>query len=146
MALQLFINFNGNCREAVEYYAKVFQTEKPVFMTYKDAPPSPGIELDEKDRDLIMYSNLIISGSNVMFSDIPSGTPFVLGSNISLTIVDKDQIELKRIFNALSEGGEVDMELQETFWSGLYGMVTDKFGIAWQVSHDSGKEYGNTGK
>ncbi len=143
MALQLFINFNGNCREAVEFYAKTFKTSAPKFMTFGEAPPDPEMVLDEKEKKLIMYTDLNILGLTVMFCDTPPGMPYVQGSNISLTVVTKDADEIKRLFRELSAGGEVDMELQETFWSNLYGMATDKFGISWQFSHDSGKEYGN---
>ena len=143
MALQVFVNFNGDCREAVEFYAKVFQTDKPKFMTYGEAPPDPEMVFDEAEKQLIMYTDLSIAGATVMFSDVPPGMPFTKGDNISLTVVTKDKEEIKRLFKELGEGGEVGMELQETFWSDLYGMVTDKFGIKWQFNHDSGKEYGN---
>ena len=144
MALQLFVNFDGNCREAVSFYAKVFKTNEPEFMTFGDTPGDDGMGLDEKDKGLIMYTDLEIEGTTVMFSDVPPGMPFVKGNNIALTVVTKDADEIKRLFHALGEGGEVDMELQETFWSNLYGMVTDKFGISWQFSHDSGKQYRNS--
>ncbi len=144
MALQLFISFDGDCREAVAFYAKAFKTGTPKFMTYGEAPPDPEMALDEKDKHLIMYTDLSIEGTTVMFCDNPPGMPFEKGNNISLTIVTKDEKEIKRLFHELGAGGEVVMELQETFWSNLYGMVTDKFGITWQFSHDSGKEYGNS--
>ena len=143
MALQVFVGFNGNCREAVEFYAKVFKTGAPKFMTYGEMPPDPEMVLDDKEKNLIMYTDLNFHDTTVMFCDFPPGTPFIGGNNISLTIVTKDAEEIKRLFHALSAGGEVDMELAETFWSNLYGMATDKFGIHWQFSHDSGKEYGN---
>lgn len=144
MALQVFINFDGNCREAVLFYAKVFKRNEPNFMTFGDTPGDDSMVFEEKDKNLIMYTDLEIDGTVVMFSDVPPGMPFVKGNNIALTFVTKDTEEIKRLFGALSEGGQVDMELQETFWSNLYGMVTDKFGISWQFSHDSGKEYGNS--
>lgn len=141
MALQVFINFNGNCREAVTFYAKVFKAGQPQFMTYGEAHAGPGEMPEEKDRNRIMFTSLPISGATVMFCDVPSDVPCVQGDHISLTVVDKDQAEIRRLFGALSEGGRVEMELQETFWSDLYGMATDRFGINWQFSHDSGKEY-----
>lgn len=139
MALQPFVSFNGNCREAVEFYAKAFGTAAPKFMTYGEGPQDEDMGLSDADKGLIMYADLTISGAQVMFSDTPPGMPFVEGTNISLTIVTKDEDEIRRLFRDLGDGGEVGMELQETFWSNLYGMVTDKFGINWQFSHDSGK-------
>ena len=68
-----------------------------------------------------MHSRLNIDGSNVMFSDIFPGTPFIVGNNISLAFVSKDVDEIKSVFNKLKEGGTVGLELQETFWSKCYG-------------------------
>lgn len=139
MAVNVYLNFNGNCREAVEYYAQVFGTEKPQIMTFGEMPPDPNFTLPEEAKHLVMHTRLIISGSNVMFSDVFPGMPFVAGNNISLTIVSTDIDEIKSSFNKLKDGGKVVMELQETFWSKCYGSLTDKFGIEWQFNHDSGE-------
>lgn len=139
MAVDVYINFRGNCREAVEFYADVFGTDKPQIMTYGDAPPSPEFVLPEESKNLVMHTRLDINGSNVMFSDTPPGMPLIVGNNITLTIGSKNMDEIKSLFNKLKEGGTVGMDLQETFWSKYYGMVTDKFGIPWQFNYDSGK-------
>jgi len=135
MAIQVYINFNGNCREAVQFYANVFKTEQPQIMTFGDTPPDPAFPLSEEDKKLIMHTSLIIEGSKVMFSDVPSGMPFVQGNNVSLTVLFDNTDTLKSIFNELKVGGTVIMELQETFWSKCYGFLTDKFGIGWQFSY-----------
>jgi len=139
MAVETFINFNGNCREAVEFYVQVFGTEKPRIMTFGDTPPDPKFTLPEETRSLVMHTQLNVNGSNVMFSDVFPGMLFVAGNNISLAIVSKDMDEIKSLFNKLKEGGTVGMDLQETFWSKCYGSVTDKFGISWLFNHDSGQ-------
>ena len=139
MAVETYINFNGNCREAVEFYVQVFGTEKPQIMTYGDAPPDPKLPLPEDAKALIMHTQLKINGSTVMFSDVFPGMPFVAGNNISLTLISKDIEEIKSLFSKLKEGGTVGMDLQVTFWSKCYGSLTDKFGIPWQFSHDSGQ-------
>ena len=136
-----FVSFNGNCREAVEFYAKVFGLGTPKFMTYGDMPPGDDMELGEAEKGLIMYTDLNISGDLVMFCDTPPGMPYIQGNSISLTVVTKDEDEITRLFGELGDGGEVEMELQKTFWAKLYGALTDKFGIHWQFSHDSGKDY-----
>ena len=137
MAIEVYLNFNGNCREAVEFYADVFKTEKPVFMTYGESPPDPDWEMPEGAKDLIMHTNINIGGSRVMFSDAFPWMPLVMGNNISLTFLSKDIEEIKSIFNQMKVGGNVGMELQETFWSKSYGTLTDKFGVEWQFSHDN---------
>lgn len=129
--------FNGDCRQAVEFYGQVFGSEAQI-MSFGDAPPNPEFPLPEEAKNLVMHAELMISGSRVMFSDSFPGRPFVKGNNIELTVVSTDMDEVKSVFNMLKEGGKVEMELQETFWSKCYGKLTDKFGIEWQVSHDDG--------
>ncbi|MFD1357926.1 VOC family protein [Fictibacillus halophilus] len=141
MSVDVYLNFNGNCREAVEFYAEVFKTEKPQIMTFGEAPPNPNYELPEEAKDLVMHTRLNIDGSNVMFSDTFPGMPFVEGNNVTLAIVNKDIEQIKSIYEGLKEDGKVVMELQETFWSKLYGQVTDKFGIHWQLNYDNGESF-----
>lgn len=136
MAVDVYLNFNGNCREAAEFYAEVFKTEKPQIMTFGEAPQHPDFTLPEEAKDLVMHTRLNINGSNVMFSDTFPGSPFTLGNNISLAFVSKNEEEIRSTFEALKEGGTVAMELQETFWSKCYGSLKDKFGIEWQFSHE----------
>jgi PhnB protein len=141
MSVDAYINFNGNTREAVEFYAQVFGTEKPNIMTFGETPPSPEFPLPEEAKNLVMHTRLNIDGSNVMFSDVFPGMPFVVGNNISLSIVNDNIDIIKSWFNNLKEGGTVSMELQETFWSKCYGQLTDKFGISWQFNLDSGEMF-----
>lgn len=142
MSVDVYLNFNGNCREAVEYYAEVFGTEQPKMMTFGEMPSDPSFDLPEEAKNLVMHTRLNISGSNVMFSDVFPGMPFVVGNNVNLSIVSKDLDEIKSVFHKLKEGGKVGMELQETFWSKCYGSLTDKFGIEWQFNYDSGEPWG----
>ena len=135
MKLDLFINFDGNCREAVEFYAKVFKSEVKNLMTYGDAPQTPDYTAPEADRNRVLYSCVPIGGLNVMFSDTPSNGSFVRGNNICPTIGTDDKDEITRMYNELKEGGEVYMPLGATFFSELFCMVRDKFGVIWQISH-----------
>jgi PhnB protein len=141
LSVDVYLNFNGNCRAAVEYYAEVFGNESPQIMTFGDTPPDPNFQLPVEAKTLVMHARLNISGSNVMFSDVFPGMPFTQGNNISLAIISKDLEEVKAWFHKLKEGGTVSMELQETSWSKCYGMVTDKFGIGWQFNYDNGEVF-----
>ncbi|MGE7760314.1 VOC family protein [Peribacillus sp. NPDC097895] len=134
MSVDAYLNFNGNCRDAVEFYAQVFGTETPQIMTFGETPPSPEFPLPDEAKNLVMHTRLNINGSNVMFSDVFPGMPFIEGNNISLAFVSNDLDEIISVFNKLKEGGTVGMDLQETFWSKLYGQLTDKFGINWQFN------------
>lgn len=137
MAINIYMNFNGNCREVVEFYADVFQTEQPRIMTFGESPQNPDFPLPLEAKNLVMHSQLQIFGSTIMFSDTFPGQPVVIGNNISLTIVTTDELAIRQSFDRLKESGEVIMELQETFWSKCYGSVTDKFGMVWQLNYES---------
>ena len=86
MSVDVYLTFNGNCRDAVLFYAEVFETEEPKIMTFGDMPSDPEYPLPEGTENLIMHTRLNIDGSNVMFSDNFPGMPFVEGNNITLTI------------------------------------------------------------
>ncbi|MCL1816272.1 MAG: VOC family protein [Clostridiales bacterium] len=135
MKLEMFINFDGNCRDAVKFYEGVFKTKVGNLMTYGDAPPNPNYTVPNADRERIMYAGLPVGGMVIMFSDVPSGSEFVQGNNICPTIGSDDKGEITRLYNELKECGEVYMELAPTFFSELFSMVEDKFGIIWQISY-----------
>ena len=86
MTVDVYLNFNGDCREAVEFYAEVFETEKPQIMTFGETPLDPGYPMPEETKNLVMHSRLNISRSRVMFSDTFPGMPFVKGNNITLAL------------------------------------------------------------
>ncbi|QAY66084.1 VOC family protein [Paenibacillus protaetiae] len=134
MPIDVYFNFNGNAREAIAFYADAFEAEAPAIIRFGDSPPNPDHPLPEEAKDLVMHANMKILGSTVMFSDVFPGMAFTVGSNITLSISTNDEEQLKRIFHKLKVGGEVNMELQETFWSKLYGQVTDPYGVLWQLN------------
>ncbi|RKP56971.1 VOC family protein [Cohnella endophytica] len=139
MAVNAYLNFNGNCREVVLFYAKVFGIDNPYVLAFGDMPPNPEFPLPEGTEKLIMHARLNIGGSDVMFSDVFPGMPFTPGNNISLSFSSKNEDEVRAAFHQLKEGGTIGMELQETFWSKCYGSVTDKYGIGWQFNFDNGE-------
>ncbi len=136
MHFDVFFNFGGNCREALDFYAKVFKTEVKSLMTYGETPPDPNYTLNEADKDKIMYAEISFGNVNAMFMDMPSGAPLAVGNNVTPTISFDNKEEVMRVFGGLAEGGTVNEELTKTFFSELYGMVTDKFGIIWQVLYN----------
>ena len=135
MAIENFIYFNGNCRDAVEYYAEVFGLDKPQFMICKDVPGIPDFVGTDEDRanGLIMYAGLNIKGSTVMFADAPNNMKVTPGDNIYLTVSCGTVAETTEIFDKLKEGGKVHIEPQEVFFSKCLGSLTDKFGLNWFV-------------
>jgi len=103
MQFEVFINFDGNCREAVEFYAKVFKSTVNNLMTYGDAPADPNYTLNEADKDRIMYAGIPVENMVLMFMDAPSGHPPTFGDNITPTISTGDKDEITRVFNELKK-------------------------------------------
>lgn len=136
MAINVYLNFDGNTKEAVLFYAKVFKSEEPQMMTFGSMPPNPEYPMPEAALERIMHATLSVYGNPIMFSDTFPGMNYVQGNHMSIMIGHTDQEEIKRVFSELSEGGYVQMPLQETFWSKCYGQVQDKFGIIWQLNHE----------
>lgn len=133
MAINPYVNFNGNCRQAVTFYMEVFGADTPAIMSYSDMPPDPDYPISEDMKKLVMHTELKFSGGTIMFSDIPPGSAFTAGNSISIMVSSTDEQDLRRYWERLKEGGTVDMELGPQFWSPLYGFVTDKFGIGWHL-------------
>ncbi len=142
MSLGIYLYFNGNCREAVESYAKIFGVETPRIMTFGESPDNPQYPLPDHVKDLVMHAVLTIEGVKIMFSDTFPDYPLPVGKNTRLVITSTDETKIRSWFEQLKEGGTVDMELQKTFWSPCYGEATDKFGIGWQLSLDGGEMAG----
>lgn len=136
MPIQPYINFDGDCLDAVRFYVDVFKTEQPEIMYYEDMPEDPNFPITDDIKKLVLHTTLNINGSSVMFSDVPPDMPFLKGNNVSLTFISNDEDEIRHIFDRLKEGGTVGMELGKTFWSKCYGAVTDKFGVEWQLDFD----------
>jgi PhnB protein len=131
-----YLNFNGNCEEAFNFYKSVFGGEFITIMKFKDVPsevPSP-----ESASERIMHVALPISGETViMGSDAPEIYETVIsGTNFSISISTDSEEETSRLYNGLSTGGKATMALSKTFWGAYFGMLTDKFGINWMVSYD----------
>jgi PhnB protein len=131
--LEMFFNFDGQCREAVEFYAKVFKSEVTNLMTYGDTPPEPGYSVADEYKDRIAYAGVPMDNMVLMCMDMPSDTPVTMGNSISPTISFADKDEVLRVFEELSAGGTVHTEPTQMFFSELYCSVTDKFGINWQI-------------
>ncbi len=130
MKMNLHLNFGGNCKEAFALYQKVFKTAPPFLMTYGQAPHDMPIPPEWKDR--VMHTSIPLGSGLLMGCDAPPDRSKPIGG-FQVSVETSDQAEVKRIFDALQEGGSVEMPLSKTFWSPLFGMCTDKFGVSWMV-------------
>ncbi|HKQ24662.1 MAG TPA: VOC family protein [Burkholderiales bacterium] len=130
MQAQPYLFFEGRCEEAIEFYRKALGAKVEMLMHYKDNPePMPG---KAPPGDKVMHSSFRIGDTTVMGSDGDcKGKPNFQGFSLSLTA--RDEHEAKRLFTALSDGGKVQLPLGKTFFSPAFGMVADRFGVAWMV-------------
>jgi PhnB protein len=128
-----FLSFDGNCREAMEFYKKCF--DAGLFLMPNSEAPGDFPWVTEQTKDRIMHSSLTKGSLTIlMAADTVHGTPFQPGNNFSVTITCESQQEIDAIFAALSENGQITMPLQQTFWSPRFGMLTDRFGIKWMLN------------
>lgn len=132
MTANTYLRFNGNCEEAMTYYADVLGGKLTEKMRFNEAPEAD-LQFPEEAMNLIMHASLSVSDVKIMASD-SVGQPFSQGNNFSISLSTNDEDEAYTIFSGLSEGGEVQMPFGEAFWGGKFGMCVDKFGVSWMLS------------
>jgi PhnB protein len=130
MLVQPYLSFEGRCEEALQFYGRALGAKVEMLMRYKDAPDqtmcTPGNE------NKVMHSAFKIGDSTVMASDgrCTGATKF---EGVTLSLHAANEAEAERLFNALADGGQVQMPLAKTFFSPAFGMLADKFGVGWMV-------------
>ncbi len=136
-----YLNFPGNTEEAFLYYKSVFGGEfLGAIVRFKDMPPPEGMPpIGEVEQNMIVNIALpILGGHLIMGTDAPESMGFSLkfGNNTHLMLRPDTRKETSSLFNELSKGGTVVMELQDMFWGDFYGSCTDKFGVRWMFNCD----------
>lgn len=131
MQLSAHLTFNGNCREAFEFYAKVFGGRIATMMTWGESPLAEHVSPAE--RNAIMHASLEISADTLAGADVV-GRPYVPLQGVYMILEPQSVEDAQRVFAELAEGGSIVMPLEETFWALRYGMVTDRFGVSWEVN------------
>ncbi|MCA9210021.1 MAG: VOC family protein [Planctomycetales bacterium] len=127
-----YLFFGGRCEEALEFYKRALQAKIGMVMRFDESPePTPPGMLESGFETKIMHSEFQVGEMTVMASDGCDSRSNFDGFRLALSV--PTETDADRVFNALSDGGTVDMPLVKTFWSPRYGMVTDKFGVAWMV-------------
>lgn len=134
MLIQPYLHLNGRCEEAIAFYRSALGAEVTMLMRFKDSPqPMPPGMVPPGSEDKIMHAQFRIGETTVLASDGRcGGTPTFQGFSLGLNV--KDEAEAKQVFNALADGGQVEMPLNKTFFSPAFGMVKDRFGVAWMVN------------
>ena len=136
--VNIYLNFNGNCEEAFNFYKSVFGGEFTYVGRYKDMPPQEGQgKMSAEEANRIMHISLPVSKETVLMGSDAGGewaTNIIQGNNFSISINTDRKEEADRLFNGISSGGKVSMPMNQTFWGDYFGMFSDKYGINWMVS------------
>ena len=131
--IQPYLFFGGRCQEALDFYARALGAEVEMVLRFDESPhPMPEGMLAPGFEKKVMHSQFRVAGNTILASD---------GCNekdggfhaMSLVYSTGEEAEARRAFDALAQGGDVNMPLQKTFWSPCYGMLKDRFGLHWQV-------------
>lgn len=143
MQVNAYLNFDGDCAAALQFYERHLGGKVEFRMTYAEAPPMPQEAADQPGcagpalppdwGSRIMHARMALGNAVIMVSDAPPGM-YRPAQGIDMTLNVDDPKEAERLFAALSEGGQVKMPLGETFWAEKFGTVTDRFGIPWMIN------------
>jgi len=132
MNVQAYLSFEGRAVEAIEFYKAALGATVDMMMQFKDAPPEMNVSPESKDK--VMHAAFHVGDTQLMATDGQcSGKSSFSG--ISLTLNASSNEEADKLFNALAQGGKVNMPMGETFFAHRFGMVADKFGVGWMVIH-----------
>ena len=131
MKMNAYVNFRGNCAEAIKYYETHLGAKLGMMMTHAQSPEASRVGPDWKDA--VLHAQLTIGGAELMAADIPNAEPM---RSAYLTLRTDSDSEAERVFSALSDGGRIFMPIQETFFASRFGQLQDRFGINWMILHD----------
>jgi PhnB protein len=133
--LNPYINFNGNARQAMEFYESVFGGKLDT-TTFNEG----GMAKNQADPEQIMHAMLVAeNGMTIMAADTPDGMEYKPGTNVSISLSGDNETELSEYYNKLAEGGVIAQPLVKAPWGDIFGMLTDQFGIFWMVNIASQK-------
>lgn len=130
MEVQVYLNFDGNCEEAMKTYEKVFSGKNMEIMRYSDIPDDPNFPIPEDQKNMIIHGEMTIGDLNFNFSDTPG--QYVHGNMMSVALRLDTAEEVRTFYEGLREGSTIHIDLGETFFSDLYVFFTDRFGVNWQ--------------
>lgn len=131
MKLDIYVNYKGNCAEAFQFYEKQLGGKITSMSTFNEMPNHGNMPPDWADR--IVHARIEIGGAVLMGADIPSAEPM---RSAYLTLRFGSAEEAERIYALLSDGGQVFMKMEETFFASRFAMLRDRFGTNWMLMHE----------
>jgi PhnB protein len=134
-----YLVMDGNAKEAIEFYQKALQADVLFIQSFGEMPENPDYPLPEEAKSRVSHATLKVGETELMFSDTFPGQPHASGNQVTICITSDDVEKSRAMYEALSQGGQVTMPLQDTFFSPAYGSLVDKFGVNFQIFTE-GKE------
>ena len=129
MKVNTYLNYGGNCGEAIRFYEKELGGKINMLMTHGESPvPGLGPEM----KDAVLHASITIGGATIMASDVPPDRFQPMRSAYLCHAVDSDA-DAERVYALLSEGGQVFMPIQETFFASRFAQLRDRFGTLWMI-------------
>jgi PhnB protein len=133
MKLDIYLNYAGNCKQAFEFYQQHLGGKITSMMTH-DQMPMPNPNIPDNWKHTILHARIEFGDAVLMGADIPNAEPM---RSAYLTLrVDSDK-EAERVYALLSEGGEIFMKMEKTFFASRFAMLRDKFGTSWMLLHEN---------
>ena len=127
-----YLTFDGNCKEAMEFYARTLRAETESMFTFAGTPAEEYVKPEARGQ--IMHASLALKGQTILMASDAGGMPYEKAGGMSVSIVMDDTAEAERIFAELSQGGTVTMPLDKTFWAERFGMCVDRYGTPWMIN------------
>ncbi len=141
--IHAYLNFNGNCLEAFDFYQKAFKTATVNTYRFGDMPQDPAHPMSDADKAKVMHTAITLpGGATIMGSDCLEGYGHQLtpGNNTYVMLDTDTAEEAKDLYAGLTDGAQnIEMELREQFWAELYASFQDKFGIWWMIHFEGNK-------
>lgn len=131
MQIVPYLNFDGNCAEAFRLYERVLGGRIEAIMTHADSPIAAQVPPSWGDR--VMHARLVVGDQLLLASDAPPDQ-YVKPRGMYVLLGVETAEEAERVFSTLSEGGQITMPIEPTFWAVRFGMCVDRFGIGWMVN------------
>ena len=129
MRLDVYVNYRGRCEEAFRFYETHLGGTISTLVRHADVP-NPNIQPDWKDK--ILHAHISLGTTVLMGADIPTAEPM---RSAYLTLTLDEEVDAERVYGVLSDGGEIFMKMQETFFASRFAMLRDTFGTSWMLLH-----------
>lgn len=133
MKLDIYLNYNGNCEQAFRFYERHLGGKITMMMTHGQQPNAADVPPDRKDA--ILHARIELGRTVLMGADIPGSEP-MRSAYLTLTVDSAEEAE--RLYTLLSDGGQIFMKLEETFFASRFAMLRDRFGTSWMLLHERG--------